>query len=77
VLDAVLESDDSVQWVVHPLAELQVVRSTPLHSPALEGLGAHTPTRGQIGLAQDLPWGHVWLWGHDAQRVGRRSCWCC
>ena len=71
VLDAVLKGDHGIEGVVHPLAELQVVRSAPLHSPALKGLGTHAPTRGQIGLAQDLPWGHMWLWGHDAQRVER------
>ena len=71
MLDAVLEGDDGIEGVVHPLAELQVVGSASLHSPALKGLGAHAPTRGQVGLTQDLPWGHVWLWGHNAQRVER------
>ncbi len=33
------------------------MRSAPFHSPALKNLGAHAPTRGQVGLTQDLPWG--------------------
>ncbi len=71
MLDAVLEGNHGIEGIVHPLAQLQVMGATPLHSPTLEGLGAHAPSRGQIGFAQDLPWGYVWLWGHDAQGVER------
>ena len=71
MLDAVLKGDHGIEGVIHPFAELQVVRSAPFHSPTLEGLGTHAPSRGQVGFAQDLPWGHWWLRGHDAQGVER------